>query len=496
MPPEINFNFKGKGDRELNDVVYPGPSFELLYHSYVFQLSPKSKFWRFGIRLSTNKTVEFNPTGRYINSQYADLQLVVGDRPQGGDWINPNKLELGNYYFIKGEENKNPFSVSETYIPLSDVTLLVKHDIDTNSLLVSYSASGCLPFQKTLQLSDYRYFQIFAWADWIDFDLHCKILVNDLRYLSLPTMDLTDLDVKWLKLIYERFNNSDTIINEHSVKDLWDDFPQQYDPKSIPSLLAIGGTAITLYGIYHIDPTSKIFEHFDKVVYAIRKKLSQGKIPDRISSKEVSELLPELTQREVNIVFKQIPNFRGLSRGLTEEGSSIFQLGVNDPEVLQTYRSYPGLQDLLYNFLAQLNAIKKQTPNAPDPVQIPALINSGIGPTRLLRKHTSEVTPVLGVKNLAALLSEIIEELTGDKGQMIGIFGKWGRGKTFLLNQLYTFLLEKEKLKQKKERTKYIKVDYHAWKYQETPHPGRIYMRYWQRNILVNGFLFGTTFRG
>lgn len=70
------------------------------------------------------------------------------------------------------------------------------------------------------------------------------------------------------------------------------------------------------------------------------------------------------------------------------------------------------------------------------------------------------VDPVLGAKELASEMSEIIKDLPEDQGRMIGIFGEWGRGKTFFMEEIW---------KQLKEENSIERIDFHAWKYQETP---------------------------
>lgn len=72
------------------------------------------------------------------------------------------------------------------------------------------------------------------------------------------------------------------------------------------------------------------------------------------------------------------------------------------------------------------------------------------------------ITPVMGVTGLAADYSKVLSTMQAETGQMIGIFGKWGRGKTFFLKQLSQHLkISKKPI--------FLQVDFHAWKYQETP---------------------------
>lgn len=75
-------------------------------------------------------------------------------------------------------------------------------------------------------------------------------------------------------------------------------------------------------------------------------------------------------------------------------------------------------------------------------------------------RDKTDINPVLGAKDLAEELSEIILNMPYEQGRMIGVFGRWGRGKTFLMNQVW------ENLKSEKGTEK---VEFHAWKYQDTP---------------------------
>jgi len=72
----------------------------------------------------------------------------------------------------------------------------------------------------------------------------------------------------------------------------------------------------------------------------------------------------------------------------------------------------------------------------------------------------SEIKPVLGVQSIANTLASVIANQADDSGMMIGIFGKWGRGKTYLAEKTWESL--------QLERTNYKRVVFSAWKYQDT----------------------------
>ena len=73
------------------------------------------------------------------------------------------------------------------------------------------------------------------------------------------------------------------------------------------------------------------------------------------------------------------------------------------------------------------------------------------------------VNPCFNVETIASVFAEHISNMKNESGQMIGIFGKWGRGKTY-------FKKEVEKILRDKDREKdYEIIDFCAWKYQDTP---------------------------
>ncbi|WPU94737.1 P-loop NTPase fold protein [Mucilaginibacter sabulilitoris] len=75
-------------------------------------------------------------------------------------------------------------------------------------------------------------------------------------------------------------------------------------------------------------------------------------------------------------------------------------------------------------------------------------------------RDKKDIEGVMGVNELSAELAEIIQIMPPEQGSMIGIFGKWGRGKSFLLEETW---------KKLKTTERFERVDFHAWKFQDTP---------------------------
>ena len=76
-------------------------------------------------------------------------------------------------------------------------------------------------------------------------------------------------------------------------------------------------------------------------------------------------------------------------------------------------------------------------------------------------------TPCFWVDSLADCYARQIDEIVGSKTEstrMLGIFGPWGRGKTYFFNRLRMNLEDNTK-----HSVKYKIVEFNAWKYQETP---------------------------
>lgn len=71
-----------------------------------------------------------------------------------------------------------------------------------------------------------------------------------------------------------------------------------------------------------------------------------------------------------------------------------------------------------------------------------------------------EAPPSFNVESISESLSRIITKKPDESGMMVGIFGKWGRGKTYLFNKIWESISSND--------DSYHRVNFSAWKYQET----------------------------
>lgn len=75
--------------------------------------------------------------------------------------------------------------------------------------------------------------------------------------------------------------------------------------------------------------------------------------------------------------------------------------------------------------------------------------------------NIKNATPAFGVKAIAKILSEIIANIPDKSGMMVGVFGKWGRGKTYLVDKIWEDIIDNKDLN-------YKRITFSAWKYQDT----------------------------
>jgi hypothetical protein len=74
------------------------------------------------------------------------------------------------------------------------------------------------------------------------------------------------------------------------------------------------------------------------------------------------------------------------------------------------------------------------------------------------------IPPCFNITQITEVLADHLNNLGKEKGgQMVGIFGRWGRGKTYLVEELQKTIEKSPYLNQ------FIFIPFYAWKYQDTP---------------------------
>src|SRR6185437_4110174 len=293
-------------------------------------------------------------------------------------------------------------------------------------------------------------------------------------YLNLPFENVNEDEARWMRFIYERFLHGEEEVGEEKLSEFWKNYPAVYDPTAISPRLLIGGRHITLYGIYQLDPRSRLFELFDKVILNIRERFPA---PERGMEVEAGELAYELgvpTERVVQ-VFRLILRFNEFTGNLVTHAVN-YSIHFDRVEATRAFHRYTGLQRFMEEWLERQRPMTKTDTGTTgsassltaDPSGVTTLpppsagIPLNIGKALIERKAAENMSPAMGVETLAGEIAQFIEKLETAKGQMIGIFGRWGRGKTYFMGQL-------EKQLKKIKGISFQLVDFNAWMYQQTP---------------------------
>ncbi len=305
------------------------------------------------------------------------------------------------------------------------------------------------------------------------------------KIFSFPPVILNKDDEYWLNVAYSNFKENkggrepsySRIISRH-----WNKLPRDYDPTLIDTNLLQGGSLITFYGIWTIDPYSNYIKGVEDTIFAIKSILEKdgndAPITDTMLSRASGYGISELIDFIV-----LLSRFDGLFK-VIQLGDAEFKIQIPDIKTMNLYRDFKSLEDLLKDALS----VDKDNVDHVIPKEIETLESKT--DFNVLHAHKTSfsmrnenIEPAMGVADLASDLAQIIDDLPEEKGQMVGIFGRWGRGKTYLIEQIKKVL----SLKKDKE---YIWLTYHAWKYQEAPASWAYLYELFAKNYLNKGESF------
>lgn len=122
-----------------------------------------------------------------------------------------------------------------------------------------------------------------------------------------------------------------------------------------------------------------------------------------------------------------------------------------------------------YDFSKEVwrNYIEESTSETIEP-QIKTKITSIEGNT--YRTIDGKVPPKLDVQILSENFADLLLNMQDSPGQMLGVFGQWGRGKTYFMSQVRKVLKLKhhKKASSESKENQFYYLEFHAWKYQDT----------------------------
>lgn len=261
---------------------------------------------------------------------------------------------------------------------------------------------------------------------------------------------LQEYEIKWLRLVLGKFVQNQRLdihreLLKHSSK-----FPENFNPRNIDETILKYGAEITLYGISIIDSNSVLLNNFEIVINAIKNILRKIPNIELITSDQVIAISPELTHKEIHISFRLLMSngFASSMGSSTTDNSSHITVKSED---LRAYRSFTTIGEFLFGKFEKTTDVESDNPSGN---------RLEIGKTDIEIRDRNDIDLVLGVQELAKELANILKFIPSERGTMVGIFGRWGRGKSVFLEEIW---------KEISTESKYHRIDYHAWKYQETP---------------------------
>jgi len=81
----------------------------------------------------------------------------------------------------------------------------------------------------------------------------------------------------------------------------------------------------------------------------------------------------------------------------------------------------------------------------------------------------SSINPTFNVEKIAKVFANHLINLKHESGQMVGVFGKWGRGKTYFIKEVCKHLKLDFEKESSESDSDFVLIKFQAWKYQSTP---------------------------
>lgn len=195
-----------------------------------------------------------------------------------------------------------------------------------------------------------------------------------------------------------------------------------------------------------------------------------------VNARTIAETLNQITGKKLarTLTYDRKPD-EDTARAFAEDAEALFLVVVNmRPDLPQIRNLYlldriddpDRKQELIGRYLRpwrdkrELRVFEFVAEGSPDGNGKTTARNHRPAKTPITYRDRRSFRGVMGVGDLAEELAESILRIPCEQGCMIGIFGQWGRGKTFLFEETFQVLQRREAIE---------RVDFHAWKYQETP---------------------------
>lgn len=215
MPLNHTVTLRNTGEKDINDVRIDHKYF-LEGYEHNFYIRPKGKFWRLGLRFNFDRNgISWSHNNRYNDSQVRHLEVCVGTR-ENGHWQNSDLIQLQQYN-IPGASST--LYSSKGYEEGSEVRLTVRKQNDKPDKIEAIVSFGSQIHKSTdLDLGFLEVFDVFAWADSIDFELECEVrpklipLKIDLNAIKALSNQKLTISVEAITVFFGKNNSGKTSV--------------------------------------------------------------------------------------------------------------------------------------------------------------------------------------------------------------------------------------------------------------------------------------------
>lgn len=172
---------------------------------------------------------------------------------------------------------------------------------------------------------------------------------------EFPKIEFSEQEKIWMQAVYSKIRDGEPIdIRELKVQ-LRSKLPRNFDPYKIDRRLVINGTAITLLGIWQIDPDSDLIQKMDQIITCIRDMILKDSKLKEISAASVANST-NIPVAEVALLFekflRQLGDFQERATLYIDNGKHIgyATIGIETERGFDQYINYEGMELLMQEF--------------------------------------------------------------------------------------------------------------------------------------------------
>jgi len=231
-----------------------------------------------------------------------------------------------------------------------------------------------------------------------------EFLGGNMSY-TFPTISLSEHEKLWLEEVYaRRTQGKDMDLREIKVA-LRNRLPKRFDPYRIDRRL-ISGTAITLLGVWHVDPNSKLFEKADIIINNMREQVIKNPKIENVTSESIAQETG-LDENEVALVLELIRPIGQFWHSATSyikpDGPRTFEISIANVKEIDEYLAYEGIEAQMKTF-CDLSEPSSSTPSSSIPTissQAAEEVESVVPNTAFILMRIDPSTPELDDVNNA-----------------------------------------------------------------------------------------------